>query len=97
MTTSAAALISSAFANETWLCANLTYGKNLSDIDKRLTICPEESSTPDMDYMDSLAEEEEAILGMNFVLDIVWTVLYSVMLFVAIAGNAIVMWIVTGI
>lgn len=41
-------------------------------------------------------EVDRQTLEMNVLLDIMWTVLYSSMLIVAIAGNAIVMWIVTG-
>lgn len=33
---------------------------------------------------------------MNIIIDAFWTLLYSLMLFFAILGNGIVMWIVTG-
>ena len=34
--------------------------------------------------------------SMGLAMDVAWTLVYSVMIIVAIAGNAIVMWIVTG-
>ncbi len=41
-------------------------------------------------------DEDESDFDVSYLIDFTWTILYSLMLFVAIAGNAIVMWIVTG-
>ncbi len=43
----------------------------------------------------SVADDEDGSMGVA--VDVAWTVVYSLMIIVAIAGNAIVMWIVTGI
>ncbi len=58
--------------------------------------------TSNVTLVELRGEDENEVLmyddgGMGLVAETAWTVLYSVMIIVAIAGNAIVMWIVTGI
>ncbi len=52
------------------------------------------SSADNSRVSEAAEEEEEDDMGVGA--EVTWTVVYSLMIIVAIAGNAIVMWIVTG-
>ena len=84
-------------ANESSLwCTTIFVNDTNSSVPKE--ICSFDNSTiylqrNDSENVDKVDDDDE----MPILIELFWTIVYSLMLLVAIAGNTIVMWIVTGI